>query len=142
MSQPSLRERVVDLPRGAIESEPVADPHVRGRQHPDVEDIAQPEELFEVARANHHAGDRLGGLDVPTLKGDGWLACQGQSWRCRSVFSNGWSDGSCRKTQPPYDDQDLNPYPLLSWFSHASLQVHTKRSEEHTSELQSQLTIS
>ena len=128
MSQPSLRERMEDLPRGAIEGEPFADPHVRGRQHPDVEDIAQPEELFEVARAHHHAGDWLGGLDVPTLKGDGWLACQGQSWRCRSVFSNGWSDGSCRKTQPPYDDQDLNPYPLLSWFSHAGLQVHTKGS--------------
>src|SRR2546428_12980661 len=114
MADPSLTERVVDLPRGAIENEPVADPHVRGRQHPDVEDIAQPEELFEVARANHHAGDWLGGLDVPTLKGDGWLPCQGQSWRGRSVFSNGWGDGSCRENQAPYDEPNPEPYPLLS----------------------------
>src|SRR2546426_3092779 len=78
---------MVDLLGGAVEGEPVADLHVRVRQHPDVEDIAHPEELFGFARANYEAGDLLGELDVPALKGDGWVACQGQSWWCRSVCS-------------------------------------------------------
>src|SRR3989475_6516951 len=103
-SQWRSRYRMVDLLGGAVESESVADLHVRVRRHPDVEDIAQPEELFGFARANYEAGDLLGELDVPALKGDGWVACQGQSWRCRSVCSKTRSGGSCRKTQPPCDD--------------------------------------
>src|SRR6266849_1698709 len=119
---------MVDLLCGAVEGEPVADLHVRVRQYPHVEDIAHREELFGFARANYQAGDLLGELEVPALKGDGRVACQGQSWRCLSVFSEGRSGGSCRKTQPPCDDQDLHPYLLLSWCSHASLQVHTRGS--------------
>src|SRR2546425_12848970 len=127
-SQWGPRDRMVDLLGGAVEGEPVADLHVRVRQHPDVEDIAHPEELFGFARANYEAGDLLGELDVPALKGDGWVACQGQSWWCRSVCSKARSGGSCRKTQPPCDDQDLDPCPLLPWYFHASLQVHTRGS--------------
>ena len=59
---------------------------------------------------------------------DGWIACQGQSWRRLSLLSESRNDGSCRKTHPPCDDQDQDPCPLLSWYSHASLQVHTRGS--------------
>src|SRR3989454_11641190 len=105
---------MVDLLGGAVEGEPVADLHVRVRQHPDVEDIAHPEELFGFARANYEAGDLLGELDVPALKGDGWAACQGQSWWCRSVCSKARSGGASPKTQPPSDEQELVPSPPLT----------------------------
>src|SRR3989454_9677855 len=117
---------MVALLGGAVEGEPVADLHVRVRQHPDVEDIAHPEELFGFARANYEAGDLLGELDVPALKGDGWVACQGQSWWCRSVCSKARSGGSGQKTQPPCHEQELHPSPLLSWHFHICLPVrHT-----------------